>query len=56
MREARFRDLVSEDFLVMYADSLTNLNLSQIINFHFDKKAELRNVVLTSVMRRGQSS
>ena len=56
MREARFRDLVSEDFLVMYADSLTNLNLSQVINFHFDKKAELRNVVLTTVMRRGQSS
>lgn len=56
MREVRFRDLVSEDFLVMYADTLTNVNLTQLINYHFDKKIELRNVVLTTTMRRGQTS
>lgn len=56
MREVRFRDLVSEDFLVMYADTLTNVNLTQFINYHFDKKTELRNVVLTTTMRRGQTS
>lgn len=56
MREVRFRDLVSEDFLVMYADTLTNVNLTQLINYHFDKKTELRNVVLTTTMRRGQTS
>lgn len=55
MREVRFRDLVSDDFLVMYADTLTNVNLAQLIDFHFQRKAELRNVVLTTAMRRGLS-
>lgn len=56
MREVRFRDLVSEDFLVVYADMITNVNLTKAIAYHFDKKVELRNVVLTSVMRKGQTS
>ena len=56
MREVRFRDLISEDFLVMYADCITNVDLSSIISTHYAKKAELRNVVLTTVMRRGESS
>lgn len=56
MREVRFRDLISQDFLVIYADAITNVDLSKVINTHFDKKNELRNVVLTTVMRRGQSS
>jgi hypothetical protein len=38
MREVRFRDLVSEDFLVVYADMITNVNLTQAITYHFDKK------------------
>jgi NDP-sugar pyrophosphorylase family protein len=55
MREVRFRDLVNEDFLVMYADTIINADLSKIVGLHFDKKTELRNVVLTTTMRKGHS-
>ena len=55
MREVRFRDLVSEDFLVMYADTIANFDLSKIITQHFEKKIELKNVVLSTAMRKGQS-
>lgn len=41
MREARFRDLVSEDFLVMYADSLTNLNVLKLSTSILIKKLSL---------------
>lgn len=55
MREVRFRDLISEDFLVVYGDTITNVDLPKMINTHFNKKIELRNVVLTTAMRRGIS-
>jgi len=40
----------------MYADNMTNINLGELVNNHFDKKVELKNVVLTTVMRRAISS
>lgn len=55
MREVRFRDLISEDFLVLFADMITNVNLSKMVDTHFNKKIELRNVVLTTAMRKGVS-
>ena len=38
MRETQFRNLISEDFLVLYADTLTNIDLSKMIESHFTKK------------------
>ena len=55
MREVRFRDLISEDFLSIYADTITNVDLTKMANVHFNKKIELRNVVLTTAMRKGIS-
>jgi NDP-sugar pyrophosphorylase family protein len=40
---------------VLYADNVTNINLSAMIANHFNKKVELKNVELTIGMRRGVS-
>jgi len=40
----------------MYADNITNLSLSDLTNNHFKKKIDLKNVVLTTAMRKGLSS
>lgn len=47
---------MSEDFLVMYADNITNINLNEMATIHFDKKQDLKNVVLTTAVRKGLSS
>jgi hypothetical protein len=39
----------------MYADTLINLDLSLMIQTHFEKKVELKNVVLTIAMRVANS-
>ena len=41
---------------MMYADNISNLKINKIITSHFEKKAELKNVVLTTAMRRGLAS
>ena len=40
---------------MIYADTVTNVDLTKMVNTHFNKKNELRNVVLTTAMRRGVS-
>jgi NDP-sugar pyrophosphorylase family protein len=47
---------MSEDFLVMYADNITNISLNEMATIHFDKKQDLKNVVLTTAVRKGLSS
>lgn len=56
MREVNFRDLLSEDFIILYADNIANFNFNEMVNSHFDKKVDLKNVVLTTAMRKGTSS
>lgn len=60
MREVQFRNIISEDFLVMYGDTFANFNLYNAINYHFKVKQDLkqanRNVVLTTIMQRENSS
>ena len=48
IREIQFRNLVNEDFLVLYANTITNMDLGKMIYSHFLKKEELKSVVLTS--------
>jgi translation initiation factor eIF-2B subunit epsilon len=38
IREIQFRNLVSDDFLVLYANTITNMDLSKMIHSHFLKK------------------
>ena len=40
---------------MIYADTVVNVDLTKMVNTHFNKKNELRNVVLTTAMRRGVS-
>ena len=47
----QFRNIIAHDFLVVFADTITNLDLSKAIQIHFKKKVELKSVVLTSVLR-----
>lgn len=51
MREVQFRNIISSDFLILFADTIANFNLSKAITTHFKKKADLKNVVLTTVIR-----
>jgi NDP-sugar pyrophosphorylase family protein len=51
----QFRNLINEDFLVLYADMLTNIDLGSMIESHYNKKQELESVVLTSCMQVGFS-
>lgn len=51
MREVQFRNIISQDFLILFADTVSNLDLSKAISMHFKKKAELKSVVLTTVLR-----
>lgn len=51
MREVQFRNIISQDFICLYADTISNLDLSKAIATHFKKKIELKSVVLTSVIR-----
>jgi hypothetical protein len=39
----------------MYADNVANIDLSLIIDNHFQKKNDLKNVVLTTALRTGLS-
>lgn len=60
MREVQFRNIISEDFIIMYGDTFANFNLYNAINYHFKVKQDLkqanRNVVLTTIMQRENSS
>jgi NDP-sugar pyrophosphorylase family protein len=51
MREVQFRNIIAQEFMVTFADNLCNLDLSRAIKTHFQKKAELRNVVMTIVLK-----
>lgn len=51
MREVQFRNIISQDFVILFADTISNLDLSKAIVNHFKKKVELKSVVLTSVVR-----
>lgn len=51
MRQVQFRNKISQDFLILYADTVTNINLTKAISGHFKKKAQLKSVVLTSIIR-----
>lgn len=42
------KDKIKEDFLVISGDVLTDFNLSEIVNFHFDKKS-IATITLTRV-------
>ena len=53
MREVQFRGNINSDFLIMYADTITNLDLTKAISTHFHNKSKLKNVVLTTIMREG---
>lgn len=53
LRNIQFRNLVSEDFIVMYGDTITNMDLGEAVNTHFAKKKELKSVAMTTVMRQG---
>ncbi len=55
IREIQFRNLVSDDFLVLYGNTVTNIDLSKMIHSHFLKKDELKSVVLTSGFQQGFS-
>ena len=51
----QFRNIISQDFLILYADTVSNLDLSKAITLHFKKKAELKSVVLTTILRESSS-
>lgn len=52
MREVQFRNIISQDFLMMYADTFCNFNLFNAVNYHFKAKVNLKNVVLTSIIQK----
>ena len=52
MREVQFRNIISSDFIIMFADNFCNFNLHNTIRHHFKAKVELKNVILTSVMQK----
>lgn len=56
MREVQFRNIISQDFLMMYADTFCNFNLYNAVYHHFKAKADLKNVVLTTIMQRDNCS
>lgn len=51
MREVQFRNIISQDFVILFADTMSNLDLGKAITTHFKKKAELKSVVLTTILR-----
>ena len=55
MREVQFRNILSQDFLIMYADTFCNFNLYNAVNYHFKAKITLKNVVLTTVLQKSNS-
>lgn len=38
MREVQFRNIISQDFIVLFADTISNLDLEKAIATHFKKK------------------
>lgn len=53
MRNVQFRGVINEEFLIVHGDTVTNMDLSKAISTHIKKKKELKNVVMTTVMRQG---
>lgn len=51
-----FHNLVGQDFLIMYADTVTNIDFGKAFAFHAKKKAASKLVCLTSVLRQGGAS
>lgn len=51
MREVQFRNIISQDFVILFADTISNLDLNKAIVNHFKRKIELKSVVLTTVLR-----
>lgn len=51
MREVQFRNIISQDFVILFADTISNLDLGKAITSHFKKKIDLKSVVLTTVLR-----
>ena len=56
MREVQFRNIISGDFLILFADTIANFNLSKAIATHFKRKADLKNVILTTIIRDNSES
>ena len=54
IREMRFRNIIFQDFMIMFADTMTNFPLRRMIEQHFKNK-QLKNVISTTAVQIGKS-